>query len=121
MNHLKKQYCKVGTTNFLDIKWEFIEGDILEDNIQEYLIRAVSNYDNIVTLALCGESSEQNATYSLSLPEDIRMQAHQILVRQTDNDEMIQRLNVQYGYQNIRAFGMMADCYGENLISDRYG
>ena len=37
----------------VDIDWEFIEGDISNPNIRDYLIDAASDPDSVTNLAIC--------------------------------------------------------------------
>ena len=65
------KYKHLGDINFMDIQWEFISGDICDLDIQKYLINC-AKYDNeITTIALCSESSEQNAYICMALPDEI--------------------------------------------------
>lgn len=119
------QYKHLGDTNFLDIQWEFISGDVYDKYIQEYLKECSANDSEITTIALCSESSELNASVCLALPNEICRTSNQILVRQIENSttiELIQELSYRKnGLKNIKPFGMMYECYEESLISDKYG
>ena len=115
------QYKHLGPVNFMDIQWEFIEGDIYEDSIMCYLKNHSSNGDEMLTIAFCNDDSEENASLCVGLPEVIREGSHQILVRQKYNSVMINTLRRRYGFDKIRPFGMMDECYKENLLTDRYG
>ena len=57
----------------------------------------------------------------MSLSEATRLGANEILVRQNESDIVVKTLRDAFGYEKIRAFGMMNECYKENLISDKYG
>ena len=114
-------YKHLSTVNFMDIQWEFIEGSVFDKNIKEY-VESVSTQENtITTIALCEEESDRNSSICLSFSEATRLGANEILVRQKESDIVIEKLKGVFGFGNIKAFGMMNECYKENLISDKYG
>lgn len=114
-------YKHLGPVNFMDIQWEFIEGDIFDKSILNY-IESVATLENaITTIALCEEESDKNSSICLSLSEMTRFSANEILVRQEESDIVVNTLRKVHGFENARAFGMMNECYKENLISDKYG
>lgn len=114
-------YKHLGPVNFMDIQWEFIEGNAFERNIQNYIEYITTQKDTIATLAICQEVSDENSSICMSLSEATRFCANEILVRQNESDIVIKTLKKVYGYENIQAFGMMNECYKENLISEKYG
>ena len=114
-------YRHLGDSNFMDIQWEFISGDVYDDTIQTYLKQCSLNEGEITTIALCFESSELNASVCLALPVEICKTANQILVRQKESETTINLIqNLPYR-DCVKPFGMMSECYSENLISDKYG
>lgn len=112
---------KLGPVNFMDIQWEFIEGNVFDKNIQDYMEHITTKDDTIGTIALCEEESDKNSSICMSLSEVTRLGANEILVRQNESDIVVKTLKSAYGFENIQAFGMMNKCYTENLISDKYG
>lgn len=114
-------YRHLGDSNFMDIQWEFISGDVYDDTIQTYLKQCSLNEGEITTIALCFESSELNASVCLALPVEICKTANQILVRQKESETTVSLIqNLPYR-DCVKPFGMMSECYNENLISDKYG
>lgn len=114
-------YRHLGEQNFLDIQWEFIEGEITDDGVQAYLEKCARHDGEITTIALCDEDSEHNAEYCLALPESICQCANTILVRQKQNHVTINMIRSMPHHTRMRSFGLMSECYRENLISDRFG
>lgn len=112
---------KFGPVNFMDIQWEFIEGNVFDKNIQDYMEHITTKDDTIGTIALCEEESDKNSSICMSLSEATRLGANEILVRQNESDIVVKTLRDAFGFEKIRAFGMMNECYKENLISDKYG
>lgn len=111
----------LGPVNFMDIQWEFIKGNAFDKNIQDYVEYIASQKNAITTIALCEERSDTNSSICMSLTEATRFGANEILVRQNESDIVVKTLKKASGFENIRAFGMMNECYKENLISDKYG
>ena len=70
---------------------------------------------------LCNENSEINSSICMSLSEVARLSANALLVHQNNSSFLIDKLRQVYGFENVRAFGMMDECYKQNLISDKYG
>lgn len=114
-------YSHLGNTNFMDIQWEFIKGDLYNCDIQDYLSNCSIHDKEITTIALCDNDSEKNATFCMALPESICKSANTILVRQKEGSITIDLIRKLHEHDKIRSFGMMTECYQENLISDKYG
>ena len=114
-------YKHLGPTNFMDIQWEFINGDANDDRVRAYLDNAMTKANAITTLAVCSEDSSENVRVCLSLPEPTLCNAHEILVRQNESAVLLDQLRKNARYAKVRAFGMMKNCYEENLLSDKYG
>ena len=111
----------LGEKNFMDIQWEFIEGEITDDGVQAYLEKCSRHGGEITTIALCDEDSEYNAECCLALPESICRCANTILVRQKQNHVTVNMIRSMPNHTRMRSFGLMSECYRENLISDRFG
>ena len=114
-------YKHLGPVNFMDIQWEFIEGEIFDPFAMRYLEAVVAESRSITTIALCMDDSGLNSATCLSFSEKIRMGASEILVRQCESGKTIDMLRRAVGFENIRAFGMMNECYAENLNTDKFG
>ncbi|MDE7346392.1 MAG: hypothetical protein K2N48_06600 [Muribaculaceae bacterium] len=117
-------YRYLGPKNFMDIEWEFIKGDVAEPEIRKYLKESCSESNRIVTIALCGEDSERNLAISMGLPSEVidGPSLNMVLVRQKESDIAVQLMRELPGRGNrFRAFGMLNECYSENLLNDTYG
>lgn len=121
MTNTDNPYHHLSNVNFMDIQWEFIDGDVFDNNIQTYLETCSCQGDDITTIALCGEDSEHNAKLCLALPPSIHQTANMILVRQKENPVTANLINHLPDHNRVRSFGMMSECYHENLIADKYG
>ena len=116
------EFKHLGAKNFMDIQWEFIKGDVDEQAVQDYLATSSDNVSEITTIAICFDNSERNAALCRALPDAVSIHANSILVRQKESSvtiDLIRRISPHN--KRIRAFGMMDDCYGENLATDKYG
>ena len=105
----------------MDIQWELISGNVYDDTIQTYLKHCSLNEGEITTIALCFESSELNASVCLALPVEICKTANQILVRQKESETTVSLIQKLPYRDCVKPFGMMSECYNENLISNKYG
>lgn len=117
-------YRYLGPQNFMDIEWEFIKGDIAKPDIRTYLKESCSVSGRIVTIALCGEDSDRNLAISMGLLVEILESPtlNMVLVRQKESEEgvaLMRKLPVRG--EKFRAFGMLNECYSENLLNDEYG
>lgn len=116
------RYRHLGKQNFMDIQWEFVKGDMGEQAILDYLVSCSEDTSEITTIAICFEDSEQNAALCFALPNTILLNANSVLVRQKESSVTIDLIRkIPPKNKRIRAFGMMDDCYGENLATDKYG
>lgn len=118
-NKWAKEY--MGKANFMDIQWEFVETQPAGTAAMNYLDAIVGDNRAVMTVALCFERSEDNIALCMALSEAVRLQANEILIRENESDMAVKTLRSISGFSNIRAFGMMNECYRENLMSDRYG
>ena len=101
----------LGDVNFMDIQWEFIEGDANDDMVKQYLLQQAARQNQLLTIAFCGDDSEVNAKACIGLPDSVIANVHQILVRQKESTELVNMLrkNKRPGYANIRPFGIEAE------------
>lgn len=117
-------YKYLGPKNFMDIEWEFIKGDIASPEIRQYLENSCSENNSLTTIALCEDNSDRNLAICLGLPLNILQgpALNMLLVRQREGDMAIKLLeSIPLRGDKVKAFGMMSECYEENLLTDRYG
>lgn len=120
----ESRFKYLGPANFMDVEWEFIKGDVAEPRIRKYLKESCSTPWRIVTLALCGEDSERNLAISMGLSAEVLEGSalNMVLVRQKESDlpvRLMRELPVRG--EKFRAFGMLNECYSENLLNDTFG
>lgn len=106
--------------NFMDLQWEFIQGNVAEDKIKDYLISLTSNPNKIVTIAICLNHPQQAIATALYLPGTIFRKGHQVLVYQKSSFDLINKVangELEWKrYKNMYPFGMIEGCYmGESF------
>ena len=108
--------------NFLDIQWEFIQGNVASEEIQNYMIEAAENNAVECTVAICFNNPQQSAATAVYLPEKLLKRVNQVLVYQQNKFELINRVSASElewkRYEKLRPFGMLEDCYTKNMFED---
>jgi hypothetical protein len=107
--------------DFIDLEWEFIQGDVENPVIQAYIRSAAMNPDTRLTVAICVPDSNQSIAIALNLPSSVYKSAVQVLVYQKTGDAIASALSqgVVSGYSpynKLKAFGMSDKCYDLNLV-----
>ena len=98
---------------FLDIEWEFIDGGIETPEVRDYLEKCAENNDKseLLTIAFCGDSPEENASAALFLPEIINEKQIPLFVYQPGGDQMMRIVKDTPRYSHIYPFGMKTDAF----------
>ena len=115
------EYRHIATKSFFDIEWEFLSSDFYSSRVEAYLKDCINDVNSIVTVAFCCDDSERNLRACLSLDRQLLKKANMVLIRQKESAIAVDILRLQEDYTSCRAFGMMDDCYGESLLTDRFG
>lgn len=101
--------------NFMDLQWEFIEGNIASDDVKKYLTDIAEDTNKITTIAICFNHPQQSIASALYLPGKIFRSAHQILVYQQNSFDLINKVangEVEWKrYKNMFPFGMIEGSY----------
>ena len=109
--------------NFMDIQWEFIEGNVASPDIKSY-ISALSEdtAHRTSTIAVCFNDPQQSIATALYLPEDVLKRAHQILVYQQNSFDLMDKIATSEKewkrYEKLRPFGMIEGCYTEDFFDN---
>ncbi len=118
--------------SFLDIDWEFIQGNVASAEIQDYISKIAKDRHKTTTIAICFNNSQQSIASAMYLPEEIYSNANQVLVYQQNCFDLIDDIangDVEWKrYPNLYPFGMIEGSYTENqfdnhiakLINRRY-
>jgi hypothetical protein len=103
--------------NFIDIDWEFVDGDIANPLVQQYLVEAANDENAITTIALCLPVTIEAISASLYMPEEVYRSDNvsQILVEQTTNNSIIRALQEKIDggdrlFTKLRPFGVFSEC-----------
>ena len=121
LNDEEAEYRHLAAKSFLDIEWEFLSLDFYSSQVEAYLRNCINDLNSIVTIAFCCDDSERNLRACLSLDRQLLKKANMVLIRQKESAVAVDILRLQEDYSRCRAFGMMEDCYGESLLTDRFG
>lgn len=121
----KGPYCYLNEEegNFMDIQWEFIEGNVATDDIKKYIADIASDTEhNITTVAICFNHPQQSLATALYLPKAVFNNALQVLTYQQNSFDILN--NVANGeqdwkrYKNLFPFGMIDSSYTDSLFDD---
>lgn len=103
----RPMYCDE-REDFVDIEWEFVDGDIHDSVMQDKLRIWAYDHEQELTIALCLEDAERNMNEALTLPTFIRQQEVPVLVY-VHQYGIFNELCATDVFQNIYPFGM-EDC-----------
>ena len=109
--------------NFMDIQWEFIEGNVANNDVKKYIADIASDTENnITTVAICFNHPQQSLATALYLPKAVFNNALQVLTYQQNSFDILN--NVANGeqdwkrYKNLFPFGMIDSSYTDSLFDD---
>lgn len=115
-----KEYVdtSVDSKGFLDIEWEFIDGGIETENVRTYIKQCVTDSDEseLLTIALCNEEAETNASSALFLPDTVYENHIPVFVYQPGGDQMIKIIRDSSLYMDIYPFGMKSDSMDKQYL-----
>lgn len=104
--------------NFMDIQWEFIQGNVAADSIRKYLSSVSEDINKVTTVAICFNHPQNSVAAALYLPETVYKRALQILIYQQDSFDLANKIasgeKVWKRYEKLRPFGMIEGSYTEN-------
>lgn len=91
--------------DFVDVEWEFIDGDIYNAIVQEKLMMWAQSETEILTIALSNGSDDHNVKEVLGLPEVIFNSGIPVLTH-VSNLSSLSLFKASSKYNNVYAFGM---------------
>lgn len=120
---IKGRYAYMGD-NFMDLQWEFIEGNVASPEIRSYMSAIVDKEKNkTCTFAVCFNNPQQSIATALYLPEIVLKRALQILVYQQNTFDMINKVaNTEKDwkrYRKLKPFGMIEGCYSNDSFDNK--
>lgn len=120
---IKGRYAYMGH-NFMDLQWEFIEGNVASPEIRCYISALAENVKNkTCTFAVCFNNPQQSIATALYLPEVVLKRALQILVYQQNSFDMINKVATTEKdwkrYRRLKPFGMIEGCYSGGSFDNK--
>lgn len=119
----KYAYLQNENSDFMDIRWEFIQGNVANDDVRKYISDVAEDTDhNITTIAICFNHPQQSLATALYLPRTIFNHALQVLTFQQNSFDILN--SVANGekewkrYKNLYPFGMIDSSYTESVFDD---
>lgn len=111
---------------FIDVEWEFIQGDDHNPVVQRLLNRYAEDENAILTVAVCLNLTHVSLRSAMYLPKVYYEKNIPIIVQQRKTASMVAALSGKAFdekkrdtllYKNITPFGMVYDCYDLHLAS----
>lgn len=111
--------------NFMDIEWEFIEGNAASSEVQQYIRECLEPSKNqLCTIAVSFNNPQQSIATALYLPDDIVNCNNllQVLVYQQNSFDMIDIVSdpeqIWKRYTKLCPFGMIEDAYNGDVFDN---
>ncbi len=108
--------------NFMDIQWEFIEGNVASKEILDYMTEVASDDRKTCTVAVCFNNPALSIATALYLPEAIMEKVLQVLVYQINSFDLTQKVATGETewkrYEKLKPFGMLEDCYKDTMFDN---
>lgn len=110
--------------NFIDVDFEFIEGDVADPSVQWYLAEAARDINDELTVALCHNSAAASLAAALYLPGAVYDRSAAIFVNQSESSALVEA--IMRGSKGLdghrlgclKAFGMKDSCiYDSSTIN----
>ncbi len=90
--------------DFVDVEWEFVDGDIRDDAVRQKLREWSISEDRQLTLAICNNDHKRNIDEALSLPEEIYSNSIPVLCN-IDDTALMDIIGTGGSYSNVYPFG----------------
>lgn len=114
--------------NFIDVEWEFVNGNIENEATNHYLNHLATDQNAILTIAACQNDSHEALSSAMYLSRQVYRKAIQVLVHQHTSDDIVQSLagtglsdeaRSLMRYQHVRPFGMLNHCFPNSIVDYR--
>lgn len=109
--------------DFLDVEWEFIEGEMTDGNVRRLLVEWARDGHRSLSLCLCLPTQDENADTALSLPGEIyrKDRCIPIFVHQSGEGDLIIKARKTGQYGLMYAFGMSSEIQDDPLYENTRG
>ena len=108
--------------SFMDLQWEFIQGNVASKEIQDYITEVTKEKNKTVTIAICFNNPQQSIASAMYLPAEVYTNANQVLVYQQNSFDIVNDVangDVEWKrYPNLFPFGMIESAYTENQFDN---
>jgi hypothetical protein len=91
--------------DFVDMEWEFVDGDFYDPLLQQKLQLWADNKEQLLTLALCDTDLNNNFNRAFALPKNFYQNEITVLVA-TESSAMLEKVRETDGYRNLYPIGM---------------
>ena len=112
---------------FTDIEFEFIKAHFEDDEVQDYIKKAVKEKNSYLTIAVTLQDSSASLNTALHLPACVygTDSSVNVLVLQEHSHAIVSMLShyesekgIYRKYKNLRPFGMLHNCYKYNEVDE---
>ena len=100
----RPMYADTDRKDFVDIEWEFVNGNIRNDAVRQKLAEWSSDSHQQLTIAICHKDHNRNYSESFALPECVYQQSIPVLCH-TDESDMIDLVIHNGAYTSLYPFG----------------
>lgn len=116
--------------NFIDLQWEFIEGESDCSAIQQYYLDSALDKSAITSFIFADDNQDEALRASLYMPNQVYDTAHQILVYQDKSPAIVHNLSgfnlddserMAMRYHAMNPFGMNTEFHIGDLDSEKFG
>lgn len=101
--------------NFMDIQWEFIQGNVASSDVKRYMCSVAEDKSKITTIAVCFNNPQQSIATAVYLPEIVLKRVSQVLVYQQNSFDLVTKVSTgekQWKrYAKLHPFGMIEGSY----------
>lgn len=101
--------------DLMDIKWEFIQGNVASKKVLDYLTTITEDKKKLTTLAICFNHPQVSIATAMYLPSTVLRSAYQILVYQQNSFDVLNKVSTGdldwRRYENMVPFGMIESSY----------
>ena len=108
--------------NFMDIEWEFIQGNVASDEVRSDLINSAQDEKTVTNIAICFNHPQNSIAAALYLPEMVYRRSQQIFVYQQNSFDLANKVangeKVWKRYEKLKPFGMTEGSYTENAFDN---
>ncbi|MCQ2146309.1 MAG: hypothetical protein MJZ16_02205 [Bacteroidales bacterium] len=109
--------------DFLDIEWEFVDGELTDRNIRHLLSKWAVDPEQSFSLCISLPSDEENIDTAISLPSEMYELNNliPIFVHQREEKQVVSNARATGQYGQIYAFGMKSGVQDDPLYENRRG